>query len=103
MDVRCKIVLDIETSFDDELSTPETLLYCLQEDFNEVKSLSVYTIHSAEIIPDDGCPKCGGEMQEGEAEVENHYPTAPVQDDSGQGSYCHACRIFVFEKEANND
>jgi len=55
------------------------------------------------IIPDDGCPKCGGEMEEGEAEIENHYPTAPVQDDSGQGSYCHACRIFVFEKEANND
>jgi len=57
MNVRCKIVLDIETSFDDELSTPQTLLYCLQEDFNEVKSLSVYTIHSAEILKDGNLKK----------------------------------------------
>ena len=54
MTVRCKIILDIETSFDDTESTPETVLYCLQEDFSEIDhGLDIYTIHSAEIVDDN--------------------------------------------------
>ena len=47
MKVRCKVVLDIETEFDDAESTADTLLYCLQEDINDMR---VFEIHSAEVI-----------------------------------------------------
>ena len=53
MTVRCKIVLDVETSFDDTESTPETLLYCLTQDFVDIKDLNVFDIHSAEIVDND--------------------------------------------------
>ena len=58
MNVRCKVLLDIETSFDDNESTAETLLYCLQEDFSESKYglADVYTIHSAKIIEEHNPP-----------------------------------------------
>ena len=45
--VRCKIVLDIETAFDDGESGPDTLLFCVQEDLDDA---GLYTIYSAEVV-----------------------------------------------------
>ena len=53
MKVRCKVVLDIETEFDDDDCTADMLLYCLQEDIND---MHVFEIHSAELLGgDDAC------------------------------------------------
>ena len=42
--VRCKMLLDIETTFDDDESTEETLLYCLKEDILEFIAFDLHDI-----------------------------------------------------------
>ena len=44
--IREKILLDIETSFDDDESFNETLLYCVNEDLQDCG----FTLHSSDIV-----------------------------------------------------
>ena len=49
MRVRCKILLDIEATFDDIESTEETILYCLKEDILEFTSFDLHDIKILEV------------------------------------------------------